>query len=378
MRDLAEVELRHGDEVGALEVASSPADCRGRRPWPTGGPPRRRRSPWSRRGRSRAGPAPRSAPPARGRPSRGPSPGSALVSVLADLGEHRRQPEVRGSSDLPWSRGRSRRFPEEAPVAVGGPSPVLLALQRLARVEQRRRDELGVREVLQEMVVRGQRLVVLVEEERLVALVQKGARVVGVGFLSGRRLDDVDAQRLELDDLLLRRRWNRDRRRRRRVRARRETDEDSDSPRYCPFGSLRPGAMRRRRIRASAPPRASSGLRSPHPGTTFTRTRRSRGPSNSQKKTACQVPRRTLPSSTMSVAVAPITLDLMWASELPSSWRNGSALWDHPRELADHVGLHVGIGVLLDGDSSRRVRSVNAADAFAYTRPLDGRRGPAR
>src|SRR3989337_909042 len=53
---------------------------------------------------------------------------------------------------------------------------------------------------------------------------------------------------------------------------------------------------------------------------TFTYTLRSRGPSNSQKKIACQEPSISLPSSTITALDTPTMLDFIWAAELPSVW----------------------------------------------------------
>jgi hypothetical protein len=57
------------------------------------------------------------------------------------------------------------------------------------------------------------------------------------------------------------------------------------------------------------------------PSVTFTCTRRWRGPSNSQKKMPCQVPRTRRPWLTKTVSWGPIREALMWAGELPSRWR---------------------------------------------------------
>ena len=51
---------------------------------------------------------------------------------------------------------------------------------------------------------------------------------------------------------------------------------------------------------------------------TFTMTLRSRGPSNSQKNKACQVPSARRPSSTSTGFDTPIMLVLICAAELPS------------------------------------------------------------
>jgi len=59
----------------------------------------------------------------------------------------------------------------------------------------------------------------------------------------------------------------------------------------------------------------------PYPGTTFTSRCRLLGPSNSQKKMPCQVPRTSLPPSTNSVSEMPTRLALMCAGELPSACR---------------------------------------------------------
>ncbi len=54
---------------------------------------------------------------------------------------------------------------------------------------------------------------------------------------------------------------------------------------------------------------------------TFTKTFRMRGPSNSQKKMDCQVPRTSWPFSNRTVSDAPIMDALTWAAELPSPCR---------------------------------------------------------
>jgi hypothetical protein len=56
------------------------------------------------------------------------------------------------------------------------------------------------------------------------------------------------------------------------------------------------------------------------PPITCTRTVRVLGPSNSQKKTPCQVPSASLPPLTGIQAEEPIRLVFTWASELPSPW----------------------------------------------------------
>ena len=54
---------------------------------------------------------------------------------------------------------------------------------------------------------------------------------------------------------------------------------------------------------------------------TATCTFRCRGPSNSQKYTACHVPRTGRPPETIRVTDGPTRLVLMWAAEFPSEWR---------------------------------------------------------
>src|SRR5207237_959822 len=53
---------------------------------------------------------------------------------------------------------------------------------------------------------------------------------------------------------------------------------------------------------------------------TSTQSSRSRGPSNSHRKTACQRPRRRRPPSTGSSTLGPTAMVLMCESELPSEW----------------------------------------------------------
>ena len=55
--------------------------------------------------------------------------------------------------------------------------------------------------------------------------------------------------------------------------------------------------------------------------TRFTHSFRSRGPSNSQRKTPCQRPSASFPPSTGTVWLTPTSTALMCASELPSLWR---------------------------------------------------------
>ncbi|MBN1367019.1 MAG: MMPL family transporter [Dehalococcoidales bacterium] len=59
----------------------------------------------------------------------------------------------------------------------------------------------------------------------------------------------------------------------------------------------------------------------PHPDIALTNTVRSRGPSNSQKKMPCHVPRTNLPFSIKTVCELPNRLALICAGELPSLWR---------------------------------------------------------
>ena len=54
--------------------------------------------------------------------------------------------------------------------------------------------------------------------------------------------------------------------------------------------------------------------------TIFTATFLDLGPSNSQNKTVCHVPRTSLPFSINKVWEVPTSVDLMWASEFPSPW----------------------------------------------------------
>src|SRR5205823_5216659 len=56
------------------------------------------------------------------------------------------------------------------------------------------------------------------------------------------------------------------------------------------------------------------------PHFTSTQSSRWRGPSNSQRKTACQRPRRSWPPSTGSRTLGPTAMVLMCESELPSAW----------------------------------------------------------
>ncbi len=56
--------------------------------------------------------------------------------------------------------------------------------------------------------------------------------------------------------------------------------------------------------------------------TTFTCTRRLRGPSNSQNIIPCQVPNTRRPPSTRICSEQPTRLDLIWESLLPSICRN--------------------------------------------------------
>src|SRR5579864_2212189 len=55
--------------------------------------------------------------------------------------------------------------------------------------------------------------------------------------------------------------------------------------------------------------------------TIFTRRRRCRGPSNSQKKMPCQRPSSSSPLVMNTLAEVPISAAFAWESELPSAWR---------------------------------------------------------
>src|SRR5207302_4132337 len=61
----------------------------------------------------------------------------------------------------------------------------------------------------------------------------------------------------------------------------------------------------------------------PHRPLSETQSSRSRGPSNSQRKTACQRPSSSWPAITGRVALAPTSIALTCASELPSEWVKG-------------------------------------------------------
>ena len=184
-------------------------------------------------------------------------------------------------------------------VAGDGPLRVCLALVGEPGVEQRRHHQRGGGELGDDPVVELERLVPALAIERGPCLVEEVAGVVDLHFgLAGCSvLHHLDPERVDIDRLLGR-------------------EPRGRCPRGRGGGCRRRGSTRVPRTcsyKHENEQRGAVSAQRPHryPATTRTSTRRSRGPSNSQKKTACQFPSCSRPPSTMKVSAGPTRLPLM-------------------------------------------------------------------